>query len=709
MPVKKETRRRTRKLDIANSFYSDIEMNNMLYAVLVRSPVSRGTIKQISHPALPEGYFLFSAKHVSGTNRIKTLNTETPVFASDEISYQGEPIAILAGPDKKQLEKLLPELDIRFGRSKDTQNNAEPTDKPGENVILARRSVYHANVDTDIETVYANTPFKAENVYTEQLQPLSCTEPNGCIAFFKGETLTICTPTKWITHLRTTVAAALGIDSDKIIVQKTLSADSGSNSIWYNAILAAQTAVAAKHTGKPVKLELSRAEQKKYMEKPLPVSIRHKTAADEAGNLKVMDIEITADAGAYNPFIQEIIDRMVIAAAGIYGPTILRIEATAYQSHTAPSGVHLQWADFQSFFAVENQMQEISQLTSVYPLEIRKKNRLPVETLKTAAPFYFEWGKMDTILDAVARNSDFNRKYASYHLTRTVQDTSAHIPVNLPYRGIGLSCAFTGSGFFGTSIYTANQSLEITLDTESTLFIQTYPPSPAICAIWKKIASDILSISPDAVKIGCNTESNEELPYPESILSNISMMTQLVRKCCTAIQKQRFRQPLPITIKRSVSRMQKKKWNTETFSGIPYHSTASGAAVVELAMDPNTFQEEITGIWLAIDGGEILSPKNAEETIRRGIQQILPELITDRTPQMPPVSITFVQNSGESKQIGDLIFALIPAAFTQALAQTAQQSIRSLPIMTDTVFRLIQTTKTTPSEEIEHEDSTDSK
>ncbi len=707
MPVKQTARRRSRKLDITNSFYTDIEMNNMLHAVLVRSPVSHGTIKQISHPALPDGYYLFCAKHVSGTNRIKTLNTETPVFASDEISYQGEPIAIIAGPDKKRLEKLRTELDIRFGRSKDAQQQPA-AETSTERPVLAKRSVFYARADADIETVYSNMPFKAEHTYTERLQPLSYTEPNGCIAFFKGETLTICTPTKWITHLRTTVAAALGIDSDKIVVQKTVSADGSSNSIWYNAILAAQTAVAAQHTGRPVKLELSRDEQKKYMEKPLPVSITHRTAADENGVLKVMDIAITADAGAYNPFIQEIIDRMAIAAAGMYAPAVLRIEARAYQSHTAPSGVHLQWADFQSFFAAENQIHEISRLTGVYPIEIRKKNRLPVETIKTPQPFYFSWGKIDTLIDAAARSADFNRKYASYRLTREAQDTGAHIPVNLPYRGIGLACAFAGSGFFGTTIYSVNQSLQATLDTDSTLFIHTYPPSQAVCAIWKNIAADILSIPQESVKIGCSTESNMELPYPESILSNISIMTQLVRRCCTAIQRQRFRQPLPITVRRSVSRLQKKKWDGEAFSGTPYHSTASGAAIVEVHIDPCTFKERITHIWLAIDGGEILSPRSAEETIKCGIQQMLPELITDRTPDMPAVSITFAQNSGESKQIGDLIFSLIPAAFTQALTQAAECGVHQLPLATDTIFRLMREKRSKAQEEHTDADSADS-
>lgn len=69
-------------------------------------------------------------------------------------------------------------------------------------------------------------------------------------------------------------------------------------------------------------------------------------------------------------------------------------------------------------------------------------------------------------------------------------------------------------------------------------------------SIWKSIAADLLSIPVKSVTIDASPRT-EESELPETMVSNISVMTQLVKKCCIAIQKLRFRQPLPIRVKRS--------------------------------------------------------------------------------------------------------------------------------------------------------------
>ncbi|MBO5690620.1 MAG: hypothetical protein J6R96_02030, partial [Spirochaetaceae bacterium] len=93
-------------VDFASSFFSDLRLPDMLYGVLIRSPLHRGKIRSISHPQLPEGYFLYTAKDIPGAKTISLLGTEIPLLAQDEVSYQGEPLAILVGPDKLRLGQL---------------------------------------------------------------------------------------------------------------------------------------------------------------------------------------------------------------------------------------------------------------------------------------------------------------------------------------------------------------------------------------------------------------------------------------------------------------------------------------------------------------------------------------------------------------------------------------------------------------------------
>ena len=67
-------------------YYSDIELQDMQYGVLIRSPISNGTIRSISHPKLPENYTIISAKNIVGKNIIETNNE-----AKERPKYTKEP------------------------------------------------------------------------------------------------------------------------------------------------------------------------------------------------------------------------------------------------------------------------------------------------------------------------------------------------------------------------------------------------------------------------------------------------------------------------------------------------------------------------------------------------------------------------------------------------------------------------------------------
>ena len=110
--AKKVTAARTLKFSFQKEFYSDLTMDGMLYAVTVRSPAKEGIIKSISHPDLPEGYTLVTARDIPGSNLIDTPNGKISVFCEGNISYEGEPLGLLVGPDENILHTLVEELEI---------------------------------------------------------------------------------------------------------------------------------------------------------------------------------------------------------------------------------------------------------------------------------------------------------------------------------------------------------------------------------------------------------------------------------------------------------------------------------------------------------------------------------------------------------------------------------------------------------------------
>ncbi len=752
-------------------FYSDLELKDMIHAKIIRC-METGRITKISYPDLTEGYFWITAHDIPGQHFIGNTLGRVPILCEGEILYPGEPVGILAGPDEAVLEELAGQFKIECSKetleaslklNSDEEEKEEDTPlailqelgitgiskekKPSEQKeedslreifsdVLAERKVQSGpcfKKEGGIEEVFANCAHVIEHEWSYKINIPDFNEPNGAICDYNGKTLTVYTPTQWISNLRQTLSAALSLNTEDIIIKKTKSFNQGSSSIWYNSIVASQVAVASYMCGKPVKLVYTREEQELYMDTMRPVTIRHKTGVSESGRIAAMKINIDFDAGAHNPFAQEIMDRLVIASCGCYNPQNVSITARANSSASQPSSIDLRLVDSAAFFAVENQMNLLCEECRISPVEIRMLNFLDKDTKKTAMPFsfklkkYFEKKDLQVsgtdvvmkkekedfvravsqkveysipsyymIFDESGKNFlEFERKYEAYRqqvlYRRQKNRTSLIHSKDSPVRGIGFACSFAGTCYLGSQIYGGgDQSLEATYTEDKTVIIHCPPVSATIQEIWKRTVTEILQHDVSSVKINSSFSEDEEPLLPETVYSNISVMTQLLRKCCETIKTKlsRKKNEFPFTVQKSVTSSLKKLWNTNSFSGQPFHSTSFAAAILELELDPCTFREKIKKIQVFVDGGKILNPVAAQSSVRLGIQRILTSLVAREKLdyEIQDIEISFLESEEAPMQIGENVFHIIPAAYTQALSQALDHTVSSLPLSIESIF-----------------------
>ena len=663
-------------VNFASSFFSDFRLNNMVYGVLIRSPLPRGKIRSISHPQLPEEYFLYTAKDIPGEKKLSLLGTEVPILAEDEVSYQGEPLAILVGPDKLKVRQLAKEVIIRFHRLEEGPGLSEALEN--QNIIVQRT----ISGENDAELVFAEADIQVEGSYASNCYTPHSGESAGGLALYQDNRLILYAPVQWFSQVRRSIAAGLGISPEQVEIRKTLVAGGNNRSQWYFAILSAQLAVAAYLCGKPVKMMFSREEQGLYFERPTPVVVSYRSAVSPEGKILAMIISIVLDTGIYNPFIQELMNRMIVAAVGVYNPSVYKIEAYAIKSQTPPTALTLQRMDSQIFFALESHLSEIAAKVGKMPHEVRLLNheRQPIK------PFSFNFTYLEKVLKTVVEKSSFQRKYWSYNLARK-DSCEKKLSSPVPIRGIGIACGFEGSGFLGSSRYIQDLTMELTLERDGTVVIHSYPPSSWVQSLWIKIVSKELDVEEKNIIINGNFAVDSEPLYPAGFFGNVGLMTQLLRKACTAIQKKRFQQPLPIHVSRGLTSAQKKQWNPDTFSGSPFFSTATGAAVVEVELDTFTYRTIIRGIWVAVEGGEILSPERAVATIKTAIRESIREFVAGEEIEVQDIFVELLPGSREPKQLGTLIYSLLPAAISSAISQACNKAVSTIPLQTNYVHQ----------------------
>ncbi|MBQ9629960.1 MAG: molybdopterin-dependent oxidoreductase, partial [Treponema sp.] len=248
-----------------NHFYSDYIKKDMLYASLIRSPVKSGTIVSINVPSLPDGYFFFSANDITGKNTINIKETEIDIFCKDKISYKGQAIGLITGPNEDEVKRLVSktEITIKNLEEDNTEKNKNKEIEIKEENISARRIVktgIFLKTQKSSEKNFPKENIEVSSIWCYDTVQDLWKEPSGAFCFYEDKNLYIYTPTNIPHFLKHLVATALNIQEDSIIIQKTNNSGHEANGLWRNAILVIQASLASYLTGKAVRLCLSREE-----------------------------------------------------------------------------------------------------------------------------------------------------------------------------------------------------------------------------------------------------------------------------------------------------------------------------------------------------------------------------------------------------------------------------------------------------------------
>lgn len=689
MPAKKNTAdkkiSKTVKKDIPQlyspllkTYFSDLTSANMIYTKIVRSPITKSRIKSLTLEDIPKGYFLFTAADFGEENYVETLDIQTEILASSEIYYKGQPIALLAGPVFTDLLDL--EKNIKMEFEKDPASKIKEKEYP-----YAQRFIRNgkAQKPEEFTKLFSKKNYDIKGTWTSVLNAPSCNEANGAFCTFDKNILTISTPTQWPKHLQENIKRIFNLKTEEVFIRKTISSGPHTNTIWQNTVIAVMASLVAIKTGKTAQLVLSREEHFEYLIKKSPISIKIRSAVKKDGIIEAVQVLIELDSGYHNPFAAEILDRLVIAANNIYSVRNIEIIAKAYESYTPPVSFNIECIDSQAFFAIENQMQKICNVTGFLPDELRMKNF----ERKFSLPFTFTNEKVREAFSAIEKMYDVNRKFISYRMeskNRKIDIKNLH---NFPLRGIGVACGFNGIGYFGSNIFACNQKMEATLESDGTLEIHALQPSASTLEVWKNTAAQILEIDPKQIKLNSIFDINEDLSVPENVYANVSVMTYLLKKCCQDIQSKRFRKPLPITSTKGFTSAQKKVWNKEKFSGSPFFLSSFGTVVLELEINPYTYKIYIKNVKAVLNAGKIGIPKIAENSVKLSIQHALTELVVDENLHCDQISVSFVQSDNDPTQIDGLISRILPAAFTSALSQATGHEINTIPVKPQHFFK----------------------
>ncbi len=369
------------KLLGTGEFVDDMCVPGMLHGAVLRSKYPRARVRKIdisAAKAFPGVAVVLTAKDVPGERLLGHIVHDWPVMIAEgeETRYVGDALVVLAAATKEAARKALELVRVDYEELQPLLSPQAALAADAQRIhpkgnLLSQTVMKRGDVDKAI----AEAKHVVTQRYSTPRQEHAFLEPESALAIpTKPGQLTVYTSGQSVYDDRQGIVEMLGVAEDKVrVISKFVGGGFGGKedlSVQHHAALLAW------HSGKPVKLTLSREESIRVHPKRHPMEMEYTTACDENGKVTAVRARIVGDTGAYASLGGPVLQRACTHGAGPYQIDNVDIEGRAVYTNNLPSGAFRGFGVTQTCFAMESNLNLLAKLAGISPWEIRYRNAI---------------------------------------------------------------------------------------------------------------------------------------------------------------------------------------------------------------------------------------------------------------------------------------------------------------------------------------------
>jgi CO/xanthine dehydrogenase Mo-binding subunit len=373
------------KADGRTRYAGDHVMPGMLHAKVLRSPQASARLKRLDASAaraldgvacvltgadLPDQ---LAPTDIPGQTGRKRLETDQQVLVRNRVRYHGEPLALVAAETLAIAEKAMDLIDYELEPLPGVFDPLEAM-KAGAPLVQGTDNVV-ANYKVrkgDAAKGFEAADRVIENTFRTPFQEHAFLEPEVGLAWVdENDVINIRMSTQVIEHFRF-IAEAVGVPHNKVRILGSLVGGGfgGKEDITVEVYLA----LLAQATGRPVRLAYTREDSFFGHGKRHPFVITHRTGVTKDGKITALEVDITADAGAYVFLSPYVLLYGTVAAPGPYRVDNVKVDARAVATNNMYTSAFRGFGAVQACAAHEQQMEEIAAALGLDSRELRRRN-----------------------------------------------------------------------------------------------------------------------------------------------------------------------------------------------------------------------------------------------------------------------------------------------------------------------------------------------
>lgn len=592
-------------------YVGDMSLPGMIYARTVCSDRARADILSISVPDLPEGYVTIDRHAVPGINRIDKSDGDWPILADDRVNYRGEPILLIAGPDRGVLDDLVSEVRIEY-RDIPPMSTIEESETGAAEPIFGRDNLfadYHITKGAPEES-FANATEVFEGTYRTGAQEQAYMEPQGMVGHIDGGIVTVYGSMQCPYYVHHALMQCFGVPEKGVRVVQTSTGGAFGGKEDYPSVIACHAALAARVSGRPVKIVYDRSEDILMTPKRHPSRTVIRTALDAAGNILGHDIDIALDGGAYSGLSAVVLQRSLFASCGVYAVDHLKLRGRALATNNVPKGAFRGFGAPQAFFAMEAHMERLADHLGVDPADFKMRYFLEQGDSTVTGGTIAHPALLKEMTEHVIKVSSYREKRKQY----AEGGSNRGIGITFVYHG----CGFTGSG--EQEIIKGRVKLVKNDDGTVDILAANTEMGQGFQTAARKIVAETLDLPIEAVRYD-NPDTARVPDSGPTVASRSVMIVGGLLARAAADLKPRLDKPGRQEAEAVYKQPPGVVWNQDTFEGDAYPAYSWGVAVLEVETDPVTFEIRPVKAWTAFDVGKAIDERIVIGQVEGGMVQ----------------------------------------------------------------------------------------
>lgn len=393
--------------------------------------------------AVPGVVRVITAADAPGSVIFGQIIRDCRMLADDKIRYNGDVVAVVVAETRAAAVRAAALVTVE---AEDLPAVLDPVaamapgaplvhETRGSNIVnehkVRRGDVARGFAESDLVIAETFRTQFVEHAYLEPESAVAVPRPDGVMEIYGSMQHPFST--------RRFVAALLGVGLSEVEVKTVPMGGGFGGKDDTAAIVCARAALAAKLTGRPVKMTYDREWSIRESYKRHPYRVDYKMGVSRDGRIRAVDVRIVADAGAYCSVTPWVTWRSTVQCCGPYCVENVHCDTFGVYTNNVFTGAMRGFGSPQMNFVVEQVVEMAAERLGMSALEFRRRNMVTQgSTTITGQVLDTHPVSLEQVLDAVLAESRYEENLARCAHGQGQEEELYGIGLAMSYRGMSL-------------------------------------------------------------------------------------------------------------------------------------------------------------------------------------------------------------------------------------------------------------------------------